>query len=195
MERFDEAHSVVDEVIHEYPFFMQARFIRGSILGLMDRELEGLEDLPESSAPRSLQEWVRRYYRGLLLLKLRRYSDAKTNLVEELSKAIASGEEKAILRMGAALWFLSKDEISEAAETLSDIPDLHDCHAQYLSLVLKMHSAALIEDHTKMNTLRERIAQLQVVDAGLEKTVAALDNRDFSLALRYETNALLKLAA
>lgn len=195
MEEFDRAYTVVDEVIQEYPFVMQARFIRGSILGLIGKELEGLKDLPESSVSRSWGEWLRRYYRGLLLFKLKRYEDAKENLVKELPKAIASGEEKAILRMAAALWFLREGETPEADGILSEIPDLHDCRAQYLSLVLKLHSATRKEDLATMNSLRERIAGLQVVDASLEKAIVALGERNFSLALTYETDALLKLAA
>ena len=195
MEKFDDAYAVVDEVIQQYPFAMEARFIRGSILGLLSRELKGLEDLPESNVSRSWRQWLRRYYRGLLLFKLNRYEDAKKNLVEELPKAIASGEEKGILRMAAALWFLREGETPEADGILSEIPYLYDCHAQYLSLVLKLHSATQKEDLATMNSLRKRIAGLQVVDARLDKAVVALGEGNFSLALTYETDALLKLAA
>lgn len=195
MEKFDDAYIIVDEVIQKYPFAMQARFIRGSILGLIGQEDKGLEDLPESSGSRSWREWLRRYYRGLLLFKLKRYEDAKKNLVEELPKVIASGEEKGILRMAAALWFLREGEIPEADRFLSEIPDLYDCHAQYLSLVLKLHSATQREDLAVMDSLRKQIAKIRIVDEKLEKAVVALAKRDFSLALSYETDALLKLAA
>jgi len=195
MEEFTEAYSAVDEIIQEYPFVMQARFLRGSILGLIGRELEGLNDLPESIGSRSWQEWLRCYYRGLLLFKLKRYEDAKKNLVEELPKAVASGEDRGILRMAAALCFLREGETSEADGILSEIPDLYDYHAQYLSSVLKLHSAAQKEDLATMNSLKERIANLEVVDTGLEKAVMAIDKREFSLALTYETDALLKIAA
>lgn len=194
-EEYKEAYAIVDEVVHDYPFLMHARFIRGSILGLIGRELKGLEDLPESSGSRSWQEWLRRYYRGLLLFKLGRYEDAKKNLVEELPKVLASQEEKAILRMAAALCFLREEETLEADEILSEIPDLYDCNVKYLSLVLKLHSATQKKDRATMNSLRAEIAGLQVVDVRLEKTVAALGEGNFSLALDYETDALLKLAA
>ena len=195
MERYDEAYSIVDEVVQEYPFAMQARFIRGSILGLLDRALEGLGDLPESSSSRSWREWMRSYFRGLLLFKLKRYGDAKKNLVEELSKAIASGEEKSILRMAAALCFLGEDKIPEVDMILSDIPTLHDCHAHYLYLVLKLHSATRKKDLAMMKSLKEQISGLQVENVGLEKAVMALGKWNFTLALTYETDALLKLAA
>lgn len=195
LESYNEAYSIVDEVVQAYPFAMQARFIRGSILGLMGREQEGLLDLPESSGSRSWREWMRRYYRGLLLFKLERYGDAKKNLVEELSKAIACGEEKAIIRMAAALCFLREDKTLEVDKILSDIPTLHDCHAHYLYLVLKLHSATRKKDLAIMKSLKEQISGLQVENAGLEKAVVALCEGNFTLALTYETDALLKLAA
>jgi tetratricopeptide (TPR) repeat protein len=195
-EEFREAYSIADEVIQEYPFAMQARFIRGSILGLMDRALEGLKDLPESTAPRSWQEWLRHYYRGLLLFRLERYDGARKHLVEELPKSIASGEERAILRMASALYFLrEEDETLKVDEILSEIPDLQDCHAKYLALVLKLHQATRKEDLAVIDSLREQIAQLNVVDATLDKAVAALKVRNFSGALACETDAFLKLAA
>ncbi len=195
MDHFEEAYKIVDECVQQYPFAMQARFIRGSILGLIGQELDGLKDLPESSGSRSYGEWLRHYYRGLLLLKLERYEDAMKCLIEELPKAIAFGEEKSIIRMGAALCYLGKNENIKADKVLSEIPDLHDCHVQYLSLVLKLHLATQKKDLAKIKSLKECIDRLQVVNANLEKAVEALGKKDFSLALTCETNALLKLAA
>lgn len=195
MEEYEEAYTIIDEVVQDYPFLMQARFLRGSILGLIGMELKGLEDLPEGIDSRSWQEWYRRYYRGLLLFKLKRYEDAKKNLVEEFPKALASQEEKAILRMAAALCFLNENDTLKADEFLSGIPDLHDCHVEYLSLVLKLHLATQKEDLATINSLRAKIAGIQVVDVKLEKAVAAIGEKNFSIAIDYEADALLKLAA
>ena len=195
MEKYEEAYLIVDGIVQDYPFLMQARFLRGSILGLIGQELKGLEDLPEGTETRSWQEWQRRYYRGLLLFKLKRYEDAKKNLVEELHKALAFGEEKAILRMAAALYFLRDDKTLEADEILSEIPNLYDCHAQYLSLVLQLHSATQKKDLATINSLMAKIAGIQVVDVKLEKAVTALGEGNIYLAIDYETDALLKLAA
>jgi tetratricopeptide (TPR) repeat protein len=195
MERYEDAYLIVDGVVQDFPFLMQARFIRGSILGLIGQELKGLEDLPENGGPRSWQEWQRRYYRGLLLFKLKRYDEAKKNLVEELPKIIAFGEEKAILRMAAALYYLREDETLEADKILSEMPNLYDAHVKYLFLVLQLHSATQKKDLAMINSLRARIEGFKVVDVRLEKAVAALAERNFSLAIEFETDAFLKLAA
>ena len=188
---FIEAYQVVDEIIQLYPFAMEARFMRGSILGLIGQPKKGLEDLPESRGSRSFGEWLRYYYRGLLLLKLGRHEDAKKNLVEEFSKTLASGEEKEILRMAAALWYLKYGDPSEADSILSQVSDLDDYYIQYLSLVLKMHLAAQKKDLNTINSLRMRISKIRVVDVKLEKAVAAIDEGNFSLAIECETDALL----
>ena len=39
MDKFDDAYAIVDEIIQSYPFSMEARFIRGSILGLIGQDL------------------------------------------------------------------------------------------------------------------------------------------------------------
>jgi len=195
MGRYDDAYRVIDAVVRDYPFAMQARFARGSILGLMGRELDGLRDLPASTSARSWQEWLRRYYRGLLLFKLQRYKDARADLVEELPRAIASGEERAILCMAAAVYFLRENETREAHKLLAGIHDVHDRHVQYLAFVLKLHLAAQQEDRGVIADMTAQIARLGVADPSLEKAVAALKKFDYAVALRYETEALLKLAA
>ncbi|MDA3822029.1 MAG: hypothetical protein PF450_05375, partial [Bacteroidales bacterium] len=55
---FDEAYTLVDEVIQVYPFALEAKFLRGSILGLIGKELDGLEDLPESDISQSWRGWL-----------------------------------------------------------------------------------------------------------------------------------------
>jgi len=195
MEQYHAAYRIVGDVIVDYPFAMVARFIRGSILGLIGEEWNGLKDLPEGKGSRSGQEWLRRYYRGLLLFKLKRYEDAKKDLVEEISNTIATGEGKAILRLGAALWFLREGKVFEADSFLSAIPDLYDCHLQYLSLVLRLHSATQKKDREAVASLKRLIANLEVVDTKLDLAVNAIAEGDFSLAITYVTDALLKIAA
>lgn len=195
MEKFDQAFKVAAELIQDYPFIMEARFIRGSILGLIGQELEGLEDLPESSSSQSWREWLRPYYRGLLLLKLKRYEDAQKSLLEELPKAIASGEDKAILRMAAALWFLRDENIAEVDAILSEIPPLSDCYTRYLLFILQLHSATIKKDKSTIESIRAQIGDYQGIDKSLDMAIVALSENNFMRAISYETSALLKIAA
>lgn len=193
---FNGAYKIADEIIQQYPFALEARFLRGSILGLIGREQEGLLDLPvEEGTKPSWRKWLRHYYRGLLLLKLDRYDEAKKDLVDEFPNAIASGEEKTILRMAAALWYLMKDDISSANEKLSKLSDLHDNHSQYLSLVLKLHCATLQEDAAKITSIRKDILGFNIIDVELNNAVLALEKKEYTIALQCETDAFLKLAA
>ena len=195
LSRFDDAYSLIEEVVRQFPFSMQARFQRGSILGLIGREQDGLKDLPATPGARSWREWLRPYYRGLLLLRLREYGDARKNLIEELPLAIASGEERDVLRMAAALWFLSRNETPEADGILSKIPYLRDRHSKYLLMVLKLHSATRQEDAATMKILSDKMTDLKGLDENLDDAVAALADRNFAKALTCETDALLKFAA
>lgn len=194
-EKFSEAFSVVDEVVQEYPFAMRARCTRGSILALFGREKEGLIDLQNVTNSRPMREWRGYYYQGLLLLKLARYTSARRILVDQLYNAVASDEDKVMLRMGAALCFLEKHDIIQAREVLAEIPDLYDCHAQYLSLVLKLHLAAQEKDRELITSLRSKIANIHIIDKGLERAISAINDEDFPLALKFETDVLIKLAA
>jgi len=193
--KFEEAYKHADDIIQKYPFSSEARFIRGSILGLIGQVLEGLEDLPEGGTSQSWREWQRHYYRGLLLFKLDRFEEAKKALVDQYSNAIASGEQKSILRMGSALWYLKENDISSAATSLSELSELHDSHAQYLSLVLKLHCAAHNEDIDRINSLKREMSRFQVVDTNLKKAVRAIERKKFDLALSLEVDSLLRLAA
>src|SRR5207245_532156 len=101
--KLDDAYRIVEALIDESPFFMPAKLLRAAILGLMDRERVGLEGLPDSGEPRAYREWLQQYYRGLLLLKLGRFEDAKTRLVKNLNSALLTGEERDIQRLATVV--------------------------------------------------------------------------------------------
>lgn len=191
---FKQAYRVIDEVIHDFPFAMKARFVRASILGLIGKPEDGLSEL-SSKGSSSWRAWMQPYYRGLLLLKLERYEDAKRNLVDELSSTIAYGEEKITLRMAAALFYLHDGKSSEVERILSDIPQLHESHANYLLIVMKIHLAAQRGDRALADKLKRKLEHGDFFDSQLRKAVIAIDQGHFSLAVEIETEAFLKLAA
>lgn len=194
-EEYFTAYEIADDIVREYPFFRQASFMRASISGLIGKELEGLKDLPEIIDTPSHKKWINNYYRGLLLLGLNRFEDARINLVEEFSKTLASGEDKEILRMGAAVWYLKSNEIEEADKLLLSVGDLYDYHIQYLSLVLNLHTAKIKNDQNKVLSITKAINKYKIKDVNLEKAIDAIKNNNFTSAVEFETKALLKIAA
>ena len=194
MEKYDQAYEVIDDLIQEYPFALIPKFIRGSILGLRSEELQGLQDLPEVESD-TFQEWIRHYYRGLILLKMNRYEDAKKSLVDSLSKISATQEEKDILRMGAALWFLGKDKADIAEKYLKHKIIYRNYYTQYLSLVLNYHLATQKNDLKRIRLITQELSKLKIKDQNLNNAIKAISKRKFDLALKYEADALLKIAA
>lgn len=194
MEKYDQAYEVIDDLIQEYPFALIPKFIRGSILGLRSEELQGLQDLPEIESD-TFQEWIRHYYRGLILLKMNRYEDAKKCLVDSLPEISATHEEKDILRMGAALWFLGKDKTDIAEKYLKDRTKYRNYYTQYLSLVLNYHIATQKNDLKNIRSISKTLSEAKINDQNLSNAIIAIKKRNFELALKYEADALLKIAA
>lgn len=188
-----EAYKYVDEVIESFPFAVEAKYQLASILGLGGREIEALDFLP-SGKSKAWRDWLRPYYRGLLLFKLQRYEEAKDNLINGFDENIVSNEERSYLRMAAALWYLKNDNCLEAASKLTDLPGLHDKMSNYFSNILKLHCALLQEDEAQAILIRRELVKFKVVDISLARAVSAINDRNFDLAITLETEALLKLA-
>ena len=72
LNHLDDAYKMVEEIIHDAPFLMSARIQRSTILGLLGEERRGLNDMP--ALPSGVAKWTIQYYRGLLLLKLKKVS-------------------------------------------------------------------------------------------------------------------------
>ena len=146
MGHLDEAVTIADNLVHEAPFFLQARIKRGSILGMLNREEETLADVPAGGVPRAFGEWMRGYCRGLLLFKLGRYAEAKVELTEHLSAALDRGDNRGIIRLGAAFAYLHAKEFDRAQSELDAIEANRDFFSEYLSDVLRLHLAVARKD-------------------------------------------------
>jgi tetratricopeptide (TPR) repeat protein len=193
--QYTAAYQIIDSLILSRPYFAEARIMRGSILGLMGKEKEGLLDLPEGT-PKSWKEWLRPYYRGILLLRLRRYSEAKKSLISSLQDPTICGQEKATVRMASALFALqSKKELSKVEEMLDFDSSIQDFHGRYLYTVLKFHLAAKQNNKREFNRLRKILKAKPIKDKSLKAAIIAISKKQFREASIYETEALLKMAA
>jgi tetratricopeptide (TPR) repeat protein len=193
--RLDQSYKQVDTVIREVPFNRRARILRASILGLRGEDTAALAAIPASSRPNAFGEWVQHYYRGLLLLKLNRFSEAKSELISNLQSALLSGEDRAFLRLAAALLFLSSDDLSSANDVLNQVPFIRDKYAQYLATVLRFHVAVAQGDSDRINRLSKELKENELEDRQLTAAREQIIRRQFTSARRFELEALLKLAA
>jgi len=190
-----EAFQIVESLIEEFPFLMEAKLLRAAIWGLMDRESIGLDSLPDSGKPRAYREWLQQYYRGLLLLKLGRFEDAKTRLVENLNSALLTGEERDIQRLAAAVTFLARNETSEASLVLEKVVAVSDRYVEYLWKVLQLHMAVAEHDQKRKDELLVTLKSGGVEDVYLSQAVKELERGNMEQAIRFEIKALLALAA
>ena len=194
-DKFNKALNIIDSIIQEFPFFMRARCHQSSLLALLGEEQDALDKLSNIKVPDSVQEWRHSYYKGLLLMKLSRYDEARKLLVDKLAHAIQSDENKAQLRIGAVLSYLESGENCQANKILEKISDNNDLNLRYLSLVLQFHSATQEEDEKRMTTLRAKLRNIQIVDSRLGQSVVAIEKRKFKEALVFETEYLMKYVA
>jgi hypothetical protein len=181
---------------------MAARVSRASILGLLGEEEKGLRDIrglcsrrTTADEPATLAEWFLQYFRGLLLLKADRYQDAKRQLVSEFKSVVLTGDDLAIMRLGAAFAFLSKDNIPEAARVLANVGDIQDSFARYIRHVLQLHVAVAQSDTKRVESISRELQAACVEDQTLESAVVALSRADFVAAQKYELELLLRIAA
>lgn len=186
-----EAYRIADQLVKDFPFLMHARIQRGTILGMLDRYDEAFEDIPGETAPAAFGEWIREYYGGILLLKLGRYDDAKRRLVDGLKLALGQGNDRTIMRLGAAVALLAGGDHSDAECELNEIRDFGDSHSRHLAQVLRLHLAVARNDQKKA----EEIAIFFRSHVGLEpafiSVVDALLRNDLIEAQRGELNLLL----
>jgi len=190
-----EAFQIVDELAQEYPFWQQPRILRAAIEGLLGRPADALEMVPHI-VPRAFGEWQQPYVRGLLLLLLERFDDARAELEENLNSSVVVGESRQILRLAAAVAFLQRrGGIDRASQLLAGLGELDDPYARYLADALRYHLAVANRD---ANASRDWEKSLHVLPRGYESVrhaVAAIRDGRLNDAIRFEVQALLMLDA
>lgn len=194
MGHLDDAMEVADKLVRDAPFFLQARIKRGSIMGMLNREREALEDIPTGGVPRAFGEWMRAYCRGLLLFKLGRYAEAKAELTEHLNVAVDRGDNRAIIRLGAAFAYLHANDLEHAQRELSNIESIGDHFANHLLDVLKLHLAVARQDQRAIEQHAKRLDDVVPFHPMIADAAANLLNGNFSGALALEANLLLAVS-
>jgi len=192
--KLEHALKVVDDVVQISPFLIQARAQRSAILGLMGREAEGLGNLPQPHGPTAFGQWLQQYVRGLLLHKLERFSEARSQLVDRFTETIISGEGETLLRLGAALSFLADDCIEDAEGYLESIREKTNLYEGYLVSVLRLHLAVAKADRKRVDSVLEDLQEIRQKEPLIDAAVRALQQGKLDDAGRLEVALLLRVA-
>ena len=193
--RLTDAYKLADDVVRATPFCMSARIQRSSLLALLGKEAEALASIPQGSVPPAFGTWITQYYRGLLLLKLERYQEAKELLVDRFESASLASDNRAILRLGAAFALLCLNDFGLAAAALSEIGNVRDYYTEFVRHVLELHLCVVREDQERAAEIARQLRGAWESDETVMKVVDALQQKDFATAKRYELELLLRVAA
>lgn len=189
-----EAYNQLDEVIQMQPFNRQARVFRAAIAGLLGDPEKAVRDLPRVGQSKAYNEWVNDYVRGLLLLMLGRYADARTSLEQHVEERLLDRDADGMLRLGAAVCFLrTRAGIYRAAHLLKDLPELNDAFADSIRGALQYHVAVAMRQESEVARLGEQLRYAN--DRDLIELVSAIDRGDLRRAWKLEVRFLLRLAA
>ena len=191
---FAEAYQYLDEVVQLRPFAFHLRAQRAAVAGLLGHAEDAIKDLPDLGQTRAFDEWVNAYVRGLLLLMLKRYADARRALVAQIGAGFLDAESETVVRLGAAVSFLrTRAGLAEASELLEESDSIGDAFASVVHTALRYHVAVARGRRREVDTLRAQLEQ--VSDAGVASIVKAIDSRAWGQAWQLEIQAVLRLAA
>lgn len=196
MNELDQAYKLADTLVQENPFCMHARILRGSIMGLMGREEEAVLDLPSVDRQAAVGEWIQQYVRGLLLLKLERFGDARGQLVERFSSAVRvdADSSDSLLRLAAAHVFLCENDTRQALAYLDGIVTSRDAFHNYVARVLRLHAAVAMNDQNLARQLAEELGPACQADPMIRRATESLVRSDLAEASSVELELLLRAA-
>jgi tetratricopeptide (TPR) repeat protein len=193
-QRFEEAFQLADSVMQQSPFSMQARVQRAALLGLLDRGAEALDIIPPHAKKVAINEWLQPYVRGLLLLKLSRFDEARVQLIDKFPLTVLGKDNEARMRLGAAYMSICDKKIDEASKYLHGVECGNDFFAEYLCKILQLHIAAERHEAAVIEELMTQLASVCERDQTIRCAVAAIrDSLPFK-ALQLELELLLRAA-
>ena len=194
MGQFAEAYGYLDQVVQRRPFAFRARVYRSAVGGLLGNPDQAILDLPELGQTAAFDEWVHSYVRGLLLLMLDRYADARTALLHQLQHGLLDKETSEIVRLGAAVSFMrTKAGLMQAAQLLEKATGFSDSFGDAIRLALNYHIAVSQKRRADIDRLREELGT--VTDMDLRNVIIAIDHGKWREAWQLELKTVLQLAA
>ncbi|WP_257305210.1 tetratricopeptide repeat protein [Geothrix campi] len=190
----EEAYRLVDKVVQERPFSRQARVFRAAIAGLLGNPEQAIAELQPLGTSYAFNEWINEYVRGLLLLMLDRNLDAKAALLKSIETHLVSDEDKNIVHLGAAVFFLKhRDGMHEAQQILNKLPSTNDHFVESLKKIFNYHIAISLNDSRLQNELYQQLSEIKIPN--LLDLITAINKRDWPTVRRMEIEVVLGLAA
>jgi tetratricopeptide (TPR) repeat protein len=192
--KHNQAYEIVDQIVRNEPFLMAARIERASILGLLGNVQSALIDIPPREYSGAFGEWVGQYHRGLLFLRLKRFGEAKRDLIENMRDARMSCEDAKLLRLGAAMAYICDRQFEPAEEILRSEIDAQDAYVRYIKCVLELHIATMRRQEARIALLRDQLKSVANTGGPFKSVVDALAISRFDKAMQIELS-LLSMAA
>jgi len=116
-------------------------------------------------------------------------------LISSLHESVLVSEDRAILRLAAALSYLAKASTIEAKKLLTESYDIKDSYVRYLSSILKYHTSILEKDENLAEILYKKLESDKDSNIVLWPAVEAIQEGNLESAFLLELNAMLSIAA
>src|SRR6185437_10116576 len=186
----------------EISILSQARIQRSALLTLIGQPREGLKGIEDIGSTTAFGQWILEYIRGLILLKLDRYEDARQQLVERMNTTLEAGKSDVLLRVGAAIVFLIGDEVTEAESMIDGVDICHNYYEQYLLQVVRLHIAVVANDQQRIAEVVAALEESESCDKSLAAAVYELKlaagqvskRERLTCALNHQVDFLLRAA-
>ena len=198
-----EAYEVIDSVVQKRPFARHAKVFRAAVSALLGDPIMAFNDLLDHGHPRAFNEWVYGYVRGLTLLMLNRFADARTALLGNIQDSLLDEDAGSILRLAAAVCYLrgidgkqpvsENTELDQASRALHQVSKMSDAFAESIRMALRYHVAVASQQVSEAQRLQQQI--IQIADGNLTELVTAIRLGNWQRASELEIRMLLRLAA
>ena len=109
-------------------------------------------------------------------------------------RALDGGDNRGIIRLGAAFAYLHAKEFDRAQRELNAIEANRDFFAEYLSDVLRLHLAVARKDEQTVETYAKKLDKVASLSRMIAAAVASLLSGKIANAFALEANLLLAVS-